>query len=78
MLQPFPFPLTWPKQNICVFQVSALKKIGMVGRHYILFYRNILYEYCIFYYILAHFLAYLTIFSSQFTIKCLGSGQKPR
>ena len=22
------------KKNICVFQVSALKKLGMVGRHY--------------------------------------------
>ena len=66
------------KEYICVFQATALKKLGMIGRHYILFYRNILYGYCIFYNILAHFLAYLTIFCSQFTIKCLGSGQKPR
>ena len=22
------------KKSICVFQVSALKKLGMVGRHY--------------------------------------------
>ena len=33
-----------PKQYICVFQVSALKKLGMVGRHNILFYQNILYR----------------------------------
>ena len=26
---------------ICVFQVSALKKLGMVDRHNILFYQNI-------------------------------------
>ena len=25
-----------PNKNICVFQVSALKKIGMVGQHNIL------------------------------------------
>ena len=31
-----------------------------------------------FYYILAYFTAYVTIFWWQFTIKCLGSGQKPR
>ena len=28
-------------QNICVFQVSALKKLAMVGGHNILFYKNI-------------------------------------
>ena len=28
--------------------VSALKKLDMVGRHNILFYKNILYRYCIF------------------------------
>ena len=33
---------------ICVFQVSALKKIGMVGRHNILFCQNILYRNCTF------------------------------
>ena len=70
--------LSKAKKTICVFQVSALEKLGMVGRHCILFYRNILYGYCIFYNILAHFLAYLTIFCSQFTVKCLGSAQKPR
>ena len=31
-------------KNICVFQVWALKKLGMVGRHSNLFYRNILYR----------------------------------
>ena len=33
------------KKYMYVFQVSALKKkkLGMVGRHYTLFYRNILY-----------------------------------
>ena len=65
------------KKNICVFQRSALKKPGMVGRHNILFCQNILYRNCIFQYIFPHFLANLT-FCSQFTIKCLGSGQKPR
>ena len=66
------------KKIICVFQGSALKKLGIVGRHYILFYWDILYGYCIFYDNLAHFLAYSTIICSQFTIKYLGSGQKPR
>ena len=46
-------------------------------RHNILFYQNILYRNCIFHYIFHHFPAYLTIFCSHFTIKCLGSGQKP-
>ena len=68
----------WPKQNICGFQVSALKKLGMIGRHNILFCQNILYRNCIFQYIFPHFRANLTTFFSQFTIKCLGSGQKPR
>ena len=37
------------KKYICVFQVSALKKkLGMVGRHNILFCQNILYRNCIF------------------------------
>ena len=44
-----------PKKNICVFQVSALKKLGMVGRHNILFYQNILYRNCIFHFISHHF-----------------------
>ena len=55
---------------MCVFQVSALNNI--------LFYKNILYRYCIFHYILPDFSAFLTVFSSKLTIKCLGSGQKPR
>ena len=63
-----------PKQNICVFQVSALKKLGMVGQHNILFYQMILYRNYIFQYIFPHFLANLTAFSSQSTVKCLGSG----
>ena len=67
-----------PKKYICVFQVSALKKLGMVGRHDILFCQNILYRNCIFQYISPHFQANLTTFCSQFTITCLGSGQKPR
>ena len=66
----------WAKY-IFVFQVSALKKLGMVGRHYILFYQNILYRNCIFHCIFHHFSAYLSIFCSQFII-CLGSEQKPR
>ena len=40
---------------VCVFQVSALKKLGMVGRHKILFCRNILYRNCILQYISPHF-----------------------
>ena len=44
-----------PKNNIYVFQVSALKKLGMVGWHNILFCRNILYRNCIFQYIFSHF-----------------------
>ena len=36
------------KINICVFQVSTLKKLGMVGWHNILFCQNILYRNCIF------------------------------
>ena len=32
---------------MCVSGFSSEKKLGMVGRHYILFYRNILYGYCI-------------------------------
>ena len=39
------------QKNICVFQVSALKKLGMVGRHNILLCPNILYRNCIFQYI---------------------------
>ena len=39
------------KKYKCVFQVSALKKIGMIGRHNILFCQNILYRNCIFQYI---------------------------
>ena len=37
-----------PKENICVYQVSCLKKLGMVGWHNFLFCRNILYRNCIF------------------------------
>ena len=66
------------KKNMCVFQVSALKKLGMVGRHNILFYPNILYRNCIFQYIFPHSSTKLTRFCSQFTIKCLGLVQKPR
>ena len=29
------------KKKMCVFQVSALKKLGMVGRRNMLFYKNI-------------------------------------
>ena len=66
------------KKKWCVFQVSALKKLGMVGWHKILFYQNILYGNCIFHYIFHHISVYLTILCSHFTIKCLGSEQKPR
>ena len=71
--------LVRPKQNICVFQVSALKKTSY-GWSALSFYfiKNILYRNCIFHYVFHHFPAYLTIFCSQFTIKCLGSGQKRR
>ena len=63
---------------ICVFQVSALKKLGMVCWHNILFYRNISNRNFTFHYIFFYFSANVTIFCSQFTIKCLGSQQKPR
>ena len=66
------------KKNVCVFQVSALKKLGMVGWHYHFISWNTLYRYCIFNDIFHHFSAQLTIFSSLFTIKSIGSGQKPR
>ena len=46
----------------CVFQVSALEKLGMVGRHNILFCQNILYRNCIFQYMFPHFSANLTTF----------------
>ena len=49
-----------PKKYICVFQVSALKKLGMVGQHNILFCQNIFYRNCIFPYIFPHFPANLT------------------
>ena len=65
-------------KNICVFQVSALKKLSMVGRHNILFCQSILYRNCISQYTFPHFSANLTTFCTQFTIKCLGSGQKAR
>ena len=58
-----------------MFYVSALKKLGMVSQHNILFCQNILYRNCIFQYIFPHFPANLTIFCSQFTIKCLGRGK---
>ena len=47
----------------------------MIGRHNILFCQNILYRNCIFQYIFLHFSADMTIFCSQCTIKCLGSGE---
>ena len=45
-------------KKICMFQVSALKKLGMVGQHYILFIE-------IFYIDIA-FLQYFSSFSSIF------------
>ena len=66
-----------PPQYICV-SISALKKLGIVGRHNILFYRNILYRILTFDYIFFHFSANLTISCSQFIIKYLRSEQKPR
>ena len=67
-----------PKTNIFVFQVSALKKLVMVGQHNILFCQNIVNRKSIFQYIFPNFPANLTTFCSQFTIKYLGSGQKHR
>ena len=66
-----------PKKYVC-FRFQLWKKLGMVGRHNILFYKNILYWYCIFQYIFPDFSAFLTVFSSKFTIKCLGPWQKPK
>ena len=66
------------KKYICEFQVSALKNLGMVSRHNILFYWNILYRNFTFQVIFFHFSANMTIFCSQFTIKRLRSEQKPR
>ena len=57
------------------FRFQLWKNLGMVDRHNILFCQNILYRYCIFFYM--HFLPFpanLTTFCSQFTILCLGSG----
>ena len=62
---------------MCVSGFSS-EKLGMVGRHNILFCENILYRNCIFQYSFPHFSANLTTFCSQFTIKCLGSGQMPK
>ena len=77
------------QSNICLDQnkclsVLALEKRGMVGRHYYYYFFFIIIEIV---YIdivlfttphpLPHFSAYLTLFCSKFTIKCLGSGQKP-
>ena len=56
----------------CVFQVSVLKKVGMIGQHNILFCQNILYTNCFFQYIFPHFSADVITFCSIFTIKCLG------
>ena len=53
--------------------VSGLKKTRY-GRSALSFYQNILYGKNICHYISPHFSAYLTIIYSQFTIKCLGSG----
>ena len=53
-----------PKNKyICVFQVSALKNLGMVGRHNISFCQNILYRNYMFQYIVPHFSANLTTFA---------------
>ena len=66
--------------DICVFQVSALQKLGMVvvGRHNILFCQNIYIDIAFFNTFFLHFSANLTTVCSQFTIKCSGSGQKSR
>ena len=60
------------KKNICVFQVSALKKLGMVSRHY--HFIKIIDIETAFFTTFPPFLAYLTVFCFQFAIKCLGSG----
>ena len=61
------------KKKICVFQVSALKKLSMVGRHYILFCQNILYRNyifdCIFHYFCSIFDNILLTIHNR---KCLG------
>ena len=64
------------KTNICVSGFSSEKtRYWSAG---ITFCQNTLYRNCIFPYIFPHFPANLTTFCSQLTIKCLGSGQKPR
>ena len=79
MLAELAFIVLRPKKIYdCVFQVSALKKLGMVGQHNMLFYKNMYYRYCIFHYMFLDFFSILTVFSSKVTKKWLGSGQKPR
>ena len=48
-----------PKMSVSGF---SSENLGMVGRHNILFYRNILYRNCIFQYFYPHFSANLTTF----------------
>ena len=68
-------------QNQCL-RVSALEKRGMVGCHYYYIYFFIIeivyIDIALFTPPPPHFSAYLTLFCSKFTIKCLGSGQKPK
>ena len=45
------------KKCMCVSGFSSVKKLGMVGRHNILFCRTILHGNCIFQYIFLHFSA---------------------
>ena len=59
------------KKSICVFQFSALGKLGMAGWHYFIF-SKILFGIsgnCV------KFMPFASIFAF-FLIKCLGSGQK--
>ena len=68
------------QKNICVFQVSALNKkknLGMVDLHNIFFVKIYYIEIAFFNTFYPIFQQILTKFCSQFTIKCLGSGQKP-
>ena len=61
------------KQNNIYVCFSSEKKLGMVGRHYILFYRNILYGYCIFYNILAYFLTPTLLNAAKVALKRSGT-----
>ena len=62
------------QKKICVFQVLALKKLGITFYFVEIFYIEIAF----FNTFSPIFPTNLATFCSQLTIKCLGSGQKPR